>query len=132
MFRFEHSLRSHYLQKHGKHLPKSAVKKPKCSICSRTLQNQKCYDEHMENHDNIKFRCSVDGCGWMFTEFNNLQVHLLCVHKMKVRCGKDEFKFMLSPTKETQRHSSNGWFPCPICGRRLNTNREYHIEITTT
>ena len=127
-------LKSHYFTKHGKYLINYQVQRlPKCSICSRNLRNQKLYQEHIQNHDEMKYRCTVQDCGWMFMEYDGLRSHLTTAHKIKGQI-KDKSKFMISPEPELHaetsgRNNVHTIYPCPTCGRGLyKKHLDDHIE----
>ena len=134
MFSTLFGLKDHYFAEHGKDLGRYEIptKKLKCSICSRTLKNQKYYDEHMQNHDKMKYKCTVQDCGWMFVDFENMQQHFLNIHNVKVS-KRNEGDYMLSQyltRGQIKLTDSQGCYDkCSICGRKLMKHMcAYHVK----
>ena len=139
MFQEFMDLEGHYMRKHGKfsrHEKTGPRIKPKCSICSRILKNWKILKEHVKNHKNMKYKCNVKECGWMFLEFPSLQTHLWTYHKKKARLGKDESKFI---TYQNEQVASLSYIETvavtyneqPTSIPRLQTNDEVNVEKET-
>ena len=62
-------------------------RRSQCPICNRGLNKMK-YDDHVKNHDNMKYKCQQADCGWMFEEYFTLQAH--CSKKHRLRITKDD------------------------------------------
>ena len=129
------SVKQHCFRQHGKVLTEAdrpvGFVRPSCPTCSRTLLNEKSYQEHIQSHTNMRYKCI---CGWMFEKFNCLQSHLRDRHKIKAMKNKHEEDFLvksLAGKKEGEgildfvTESNVELYPCPRCNRQL---KKCHLD----
>ena len=55
-----------------------------CNICSRKFRKKKLYDMHIENHNEMKFKCPDVKCPQLFMNLNILRNHYEYVHHKKL------------------------------------------------
>ena len=58
---------------------------PKCRHCGRVFKTEERRDQHMKNHDQLRYRCSVNQCGYFYDDLLELRFHWRDVHKLKFR-----------------------------------------------
>ena len=58
---------------------------PKCRHCGRVFKTEERRDQHMKNHDQLQYRCSVNQCGYFYDDLLELRFHWRDVHKLKFR-----------------------------------------------
>ena len=55
-----------------------------CPICNRRTQKSALID-HVLNHNEMKFECCEENCGWMFLAFAELRAHFMSYHNKSIR-----------------------------------------------
>ena len=129
MFSTFNCVKVHCCQQHGKVLTKAdrpVVVRPSCPTCSRTLVDDKAYQEHMKYHANMRYECI---CGWMYEEFNCLQGHLRSRHKIKA-IKKNERDFLVKGLGgRREEEESLELYSCSRCGRQL---KKWHLAEHTS
>ena len=68
---------------------------PKCRHCGRMFKAEESRDQHMKNHDQLPYRCSVNQCGFMYNDLLSIKYHLRDVHKLSFK-EVDENKYIIN------------------------------------
>ena len=103
-----------------------------CSICGRLFKG-KFDDKHVRYHNEIKFRCLEQDCGWMYETFQAFKSHYLKNHGLylheeaeKEYLDRKQIKLTTSPDNE---ESEDMYTNCCICARRLSKQRcPHHVK----
>ena len=90
-----------------------------CTLCGRHLSEAQ-YAKHLEQHDDLKYTCKEDNCGWMYEEFDTLCQHYSVKHRLKITHKEKE-------DYETKKKEM--YVYCPICGRRFLKESVLNLHI---
>ena len=91
---------------------------PKCRHCGRVFKTEERRDQHMKNHDQLRYRCWVNQCGYLFDDLLELRFHWRDAHKLKfsevdpknyavVNYCRDKSFNAKNGNEETERQSNN-------------------------
>ena len=107
----------------------------KCPLCSRNLMSRKDFDEHTKNHDNMKYKCPEQLCGWTYKLFSRLYAHCYTKHKIKIKTENTNVYLDKNEEKRTevvvtQSETNSEDYACPTCNRvfKSQTKFYHHIE----
>ena len=104
-----------------------------CPICNRRTQKGALID-HVLNHNEMKFECSEENCGWMFLAFGELRAHFMSHHNKLIRkVGKYGYRVhgeIEGNEEECDELVETNLIPCAICARGLQSQKKYeaHVE----
>ncbi|XP_005092408.1 zinc finger protein 850 isoform X1 [Aplysia californica] len=107
----------------------SEIQGTQCSVCGKTLKNEKSLGRHMERHKNDQLACPE--CSKVFNNQGSLARHLTLVHFAgQVHtchvCGKS-FARRCTLKYHERIHSATKMFSCPLCNQGFN----YKVSLLT-
>ena len=114
-----------------------------CPMCARTFANMSQRNEHLEHHDEMRYRCP-DFCGFQFEDFVSLRSHYRRTHRAKVPPNLEEKSRMYRKKKtlvaqhKKQRKKprnrqevtiGNNAYSCGTTATRSNTPRPGYCSV---
>ena len=99
-FKTFYTLQEHCVDKHKIHLKGENQKtyrikstnftrgnfgRPKCGLCGRVFRTEERRIQHVKNHGNLMYTCSVNQCEYLYDNVLELRYHWRDVHKLKFR-----------------------------------------------
>ncbi len=121
MYESYHVLKGHYRSTHKTKLKNDQMQEflvpgkiqrddQTCPLCERKFRAVRACEEHVANHDNMRYVCPFPRCAWMFESFETLQLHRYSRHSRRELCSNKEHEFAIPGKEQTK-------FACKICSR---------------
>ena len=85
-----------------------------CQLCKRYFVNVANLEDHLKNHDNMKYRC-IHGCSFLYEEFSPLRYHCRDTHKIAITV-KDIHSYTIPPQGATSDEPTS----CSLCKRQFH------------
>ena len=85
-----------------------------CGLCKRYFVNYRNLEDHLKNHDNMKYRC-IHGCSFLYEEFSPLKYHCRDTHKIVITV-KDIPTYTIPPQGATSDEPTS----CSLCKRQFH------------
>ena len=85
-----------------------------CNLCKRYFMNVASLENHLKNHDNMKYRC-IHNCSFLYEDFTPLKYHCRDTHKIIINT-QDIPTYTIPPESAT----GDGPTSCSLCKREFH------------
>ncbi len=107
----------------GTRSPSGAKPFPRCQLCRRRFSTRSSRDDHVSNHESMRYMCPDKTCGHMFLYFKTLQDHVRTNHEFSLKAA-DQTMCEVVPEPGESASGRNISVPIRISSREEILNKD--------